>query len=352
MDADEIENKHEGKLTNLAKGSLVKSPKLSVPKCSTEMELLAAVHMPEGFSEGQKRNAIASSLQALREIEPRDRLEHMLAVQIQSTHSAVLQCFVRARLFDQTPECSLRHLSEATKLQGLFLRQMEALDKHRGKGQQKVVVEHVHVEAGGQAVVGQVHTGGRTLRGSSGARPAATIAPPSVAPLPTHLEAGADRVAFRTGARTSQAPTLEAVPAAPIPSAPDPALRKQPENGAVVAAKPAHTEKSAARSAPRSRAALQIGPELSVEPIVSSPPASARPSREETGVTAPAAVTAAFPIQPLSSSNAGQSPEVSAAHPCARPSPVDAGPAARPASRTRLRLSSRRVMLDGSIKAA
>ena len=33
---------------------------------------------------------------------------------------------------------------------------MEALAKHRGKGQQRVIVEHVHVYQGGQAIVGQV----------------------------------------------------------------------------------------------------------------------------------------------------------------------------------------------------
>jgi hypothetical protein len=33
---------------------------------------------------------------------------------------------------------------------------LEALNRHRGKGQQKVTVEHVHVHAGGQAVVGSV----------------------------------------------------------------------------------------------------------------------------------------------------------------------------------------------------
>lgn len=38
---------------------------------------------------------------------------------------------------------------------------LEALNRHRGKGQQKVTVEHVHVYAGGQAVVGNVeHPGG------------------------------------------------------------------------------------------------------------------------------------------------------------------------------------------------
>ena len=33
---------------------------------------------------------------------------------------------------------------------------MEALTKHRNKGRQKIVIEHVHVYQGGQAIVGQV----------------------------------------------------------------------------------------------------------------------------------------------------------------------------------------------------
>jgi hypothetical protein len=37
---------------------------------------------------------------------------------------------------------------------------LEALNRHRGKGQQKVTVEHVHVHAGGQAVVGMVERPG------------------------------------------------------------------------------------------------------------------------------------------------------------------------------------------------
>jgi len=35
--------------------------------------------------------------------------------------------------------------------------QMEALKKYRGKGEQKMTVEHVHVHNGGQAIVGDVH---------------------------------------------------------------------------------------------------------------------------------------------------------------------------------------------------
>jgi len=47
---------------------------------------------------------------------------------------------------------------------------LEALNKHRGKGQQKVTVEHVHVHQGGQAIVGHVAQGGGIepkLNGSS-----------------------------------------------------------------------------------------------------------------------------------------------------------------------------------------
>ncbi len=35
-----------------------------------------------------------------------------------------------------------------------------ALDRHRGEGQQKVTVEHVHVHSGGQAVLGMVAAAG------------------------------------------------------------------------------------------------------------------------------------------------------------------------------------------------
>lgn len=99
----------------------------------------------------------------MRSIKPTDSLERMLAVQMVSMHHAAMECLRRASLEDQTKEARESNLNQATKLTGLFTRQMEALDKHRGKGQQKVTVEHVHVESGGQAVVGSVHTGERVL---------------------------------------------------------------------------------------------------------------------------------------------------------------------------------------------
>jgi hypothetical protein len=47
-------------------------------------------------------------------------------------------------------------LNQANKLSRTYAVLLDALNRHRGKGQQKVTVEHVHVHAGGQAVVGVV----------------------------------------------------------------------------------------------------------------------------------------------------------------------------------------------------
>ena len=57
---------------------------------------------------------------------------------------------------DQTFEGRKESLNQANKLSRTWATLLEALNRHRGKGQQKVTVEHVHVHAGGQAVVGNV----------------------------------------------------------------------------------------------------------------------------------------------------------------------------------------------------
>jgi hypothetical protein len=61
---------------------------------------------------------------------------------------------------EQTLEGRRDNLAQANKLSRTYATLLEALNRHRGKGQQKVTVEHVHVHAGGQAVVGMVETPG------------------------------------------------------------------------------------------------------------------------------------------------------------------------------------------------
>ena len=108
---------------------------------------------PAGVSEAQVMKA---ALAAMKGLAPRDELEGMLAAQMVATHTAAMECLRRAMIDGQTREGRDQNLKHAAKLLGVYARQMEALDKHRGKGQQKITVEHVTVNAGGQAIVGNV----------------------------------------------------------------------------------------------------------------------------------------------------------------------------------------------------
>ena len=98
---------------------------------------------------------------ALHGIRPRDELEGLLAVQMIGTHNLAMACLQRAALKEQTFEGVESNVNRATKLMRTFVAQMEALQRYRGKGQQRVVVEHVHVNKGGQAIVGTVQQGSR-----------------------------------------------------------------------------------------------------------------------------------------------------------------------------------------------
>jgi hypothetical protein len=51
-------------------------------------------------------------------------------------------------------------LNAASRMSRTYAALLEALNRHRGKGQQVVRVEHVTVQAGGQAIVGTVSQGG------------------------------------------------------------------------------------------------------------------------------------------------------------------------------------------------
>src|SRR5262249_15414415 len=86
--------------------------------------------------------------------------EAMLAAQLIACHNASMECYRRAMIEEQTFDSRRENLSQANKLSRTFSTLLEALNRHRGKGQQKVTVEHVHVHAGGQAVVGIVGTPG------------------------------------------------------------------------------------------------------------------------------------------------------------------------------------------------
>jgi hypothetical protein len=121
-------------------------------------ELMNMIWRPENSNKDELSVLIVSVIEKFNSLKPADGAEAMLAQQMVGTHSAALECLRRAALANQTFAGRDMALKHAYKLMTLYTQQLAALNKHRGKGQQKVTVEHVHVEAGGQAIVGTVET--------------------------------------------------------------------------------------------------------------------------------------------------------------------------------------------------
>ena len=121
-------------------------------------QAIDALWMPQGLGKEEALARAKSAIELLQGIKPADEIEGMLATQMVATHSAAMECLRRAMIPNQTFDGFEHTLKHAAKLMAIYARQMDALNKHRGKGQQKVTVEHVHVAAGGQAMVGHIET--------------------------------------------------------------------------------------------------------------------------------------------------------------------------------------------------
>jgi hypothetical protein len=109
----------------------------------------------------ERDNQVSATVAALMGIAPKDELEGMMAAQLVAAHNTAMECYRRAMIGEQTFEGRRENLTQANKLSRTYAVLLEALNRHRGKGQQKVTVEHVHVHAGGQAVVGIVAAAGQ-----------------------------------------------------------------------------------------------------------------------------------------------------------------------------------------------
>ena len=97
--------------------------------------------------------AINDALAAVTGIGARDETEGMLATQMVATHFAAISALRRLKGSETIPQQDSNG-NLAVKLLRTFTSQIEALQRYRGKGQQRVTVEHVHVNSGGQALVG------------------------------------------------------------------------------------------------------------------------------------------------------------------------------------------------------
>ena len=99
-------------------------------------------------------------LSVIRDLAPRDAVERMIAVQMAATHVATIRSARWLANTENIPQVQA-HYTGFNKLARTFAAQVEALRKHRTGGEQRVTVQHVNVSDGGQAIVGNVKTGGR-----------------------------------------------------------------------------------------------------------------------------------------------------------------------------------------------
>lgn len=77
----------------------------------------------------------------------------MLSAQMAAVHD--LQQRLTAYAYNTTQgKEQMYYVNSVVKLSNLFVQQANMLEKLKGNSQNKVIVEHVHVHSGGQAVVG------------------------------------------------------------------------------------------------------------------------------------------------------------------------------------------------------
>jgi hypothetical protein len=162
-------------------------------------QILNVTHLqPPG--EPISENTLNAALGAVAGIAPRDEAEAMLAAQMVGVHWVAMELLRQAGTTD-----SRFHFNDAgnmaVKLLRTYTAQLEALKRYRSAGEQRVVVQHQHVNVTADRAAVQVNGGANPVPGGRGAaskpedQPHAPEAPRSVAfepgtPMPCPDPAG------------------------------------------------------------------------------------------------------------------------------------------------------------------
>jgi hypothetical protein len=113
--------------------------------------------------------ALESGVDAAQSIQARNSLEKMLAYQLAAAHGAAMKLFERVANKEYPPVEHARLTNAAARLLDSFQTGLLALQKLRTGGRQTVVVQHVQVADGGQAVVaGNLEAANRGADGGEG----------------------------------------------------------------------------------------------------------------------------------------------------------------------------------------
>jgi hypothetical protein len=122
------------------------------------LQLQGAARSPYGTI---SETAINAALAMIEAAAPRDEVEGALAVQMACTHAAAMAVLGKIDSGFGTERRIAALGSTAARLMKTFVMQVEVLRRLRTGGQQFVRVEHLYVNDGGQALIGNVKKSGR-----------------------------------------------------------------------------------------------------------------------------------------------------------------------------------------------
>ena len=116
-------------------------------------QIQAACRSPFGGISELSMNAALAMIEAAA---PKDEIEGALAVQLACTHTAAMAVLAKLDIAFATERRIAAFGSTAARLMRAYAMQVEVRRRLRHGGHQVVRVEHVHVNDGGQAVIGNV----------------------------------------------------------------------------------------------------------------------------------------------------------------------------------------------------
>jgi hypothetical protein len=116
-------------------------------------QIQSACRSPWG---GISELAMNAALAMIEAAAPKDEIEAALAVQMACTHTAAMAVLAKLDVAFATEQRVAAFGSAAARLMRAYATQVEVLRRLRNGGQQFVRVEHVHVNDGGQAVIGNL----------------------------------------------------------------------------------------------------------------------------------------------------------------------------------------------------
>jgi len=129
------------------------------------LQLAEATADRNSLAAERDEEAINFCLPVLQGINPKDEIEVMLASQMAITHCTYMRMAAKhAAATDLVREESFER--QVNRFARTFTAQMQALKVYRAKGKQSIVVKHVTVSHGSQAIIGNVKGRGKRGRGA------------------------------------------------------------------------------------------------------------------------------------------------------------------------------------------